>query len=426
MNRVDILQAPTRQKFDPKWGPLLLGLILGLLVGSAVVGMTRALATRPVPIGELAGRLSVLLEDRDPVRRAGAIAQMLDRVSPGEQTADLEPVRAEIRRRFEASRLLQDGDVEFALFGAWWARSDPEAAYRWTQDSPRAGARRVRAAVFDEWGARDPSGAVRAAQADRSEGRRQDALVAAITGADRANLPKSAGLIAALEEITNRIDRRMALQELIRRQLRRQSPAEILSWLAESSVGGEELAEDWNAAAAVAIAAVDPVLATESLSALARSGRALPQGVLESVASNLSSDDPVAALGWLATLEPSEERSDVVRSIYRSWLGREYAAALAWAAERADLPEDWFDPIRANYAFILGHKEPEAGLRLLFQLPIGEERALYVQQVFARWKGKDPEAAEVWLQQADLPEFRRQELRGVQATPPRFSRKSSS
>ncbi len=410
-------------KFDSNWGRLVLGLILGLFVGSAVVGMTRALAARTVPVEELPRRLSALLEDRDPIRRAGAIARILDRVSPEEPSAE---IQAEIRRRFEESKLLYDGDVEFALFGAWWARSDPEAAYRWTQEGPRAGARRVRAAVFDEWGAQDPSGAVWAAQADRSEGRRQDALVAAITGADRAHLPKSAGLISALEEIPNRIDRRLALQVLIDRQLRRQSPAEILSWVAELGDEGEELTEDWNVAAAVAIAAVDPVLATASLTALTRKGHALPPGVVESVASNLSSDDPAAAFGWLATLDPSEERSTVVRSIYHEWLGREYATALAWAAERADLPEDWFDPIRANYAFILGHREPVEGLRLLFQLPIGEERALHVQQVFANWKRRDPEAAELWLQQADLPEFRRQELRGVQAAPPRIPRKSSS
>lgn len=405
---------------------MLRGLILGLLVGFAVVGMTRTLATRRVPITELAGRLAPLLEERDPLRRSGAIARLLNRASPQEPSVDVAYVHDEIRRTFEESKLLHDGDVEFALLGAWWARSDPEAAFRWTQDSPRAGARRVRAAVFREWGARDPAGAVLAAQADRIEGRRQDALVATITGADRSDPAKSAELISALEKIPSRVDRRIALEVLIRRQLRKQSPAETLSWLAEFSDTDEELGEDWNTAGAVAIAAVDPALATESLTAITRAGHELPKGVLQSVASSLGSNDPVATFEWLATLDPSQERSDVVRSTYRSWLGREYAAALAWAKERADLPEDWFDPIRANYAFILGHKQPEEGLRLLFQLPIGEERALHVQQVFAHWKQQDPEAAEAWLQQAKLPEFRKQELRDVKAARSRFPRGSSS
>ena len=161
------------------------------------------------------------------------------------------------------------------------------------------------------------------------------------------------------------------------------------------------------------------------MSAFAQSGDNLPPGVVGTIATRWGVDDPVATLGWLSTLGPDEERADAVRATYRRWLVQDYASALDWAAQRAETPEDWFDPIRANYAFILGHKNPREGLRLLFMLPINDERAFTVQQVFARWKATDPESAEAWLQQADLPEDRKEQLRRA-ASPVSFPQKRRS
>lgn len=392
-------------------------------MGLIFMVVTRLNASREIGFEGAPKRIIALLENRDPLERASATARLLSQVEP--ENIPASGITA-IRFAFEASDQLYDGDVEFALLGAWWAQFDPEAAYQWTRTSPRGASRRVLVAVMNEWGAQDPLAAVLAAGTEGSEVRRQDGLAAAITGADRSVLATSTDLVSVLEQIPNRADRRIALQALIALQLRRETPREYLARAAQLRITrSQELAEDWIAATAMVIAMDDPVLASESLSKFVRPNSTLPPGVVTSIASSWGAVDPVAALEWLSTLGPDEERSDAVRTTYRYWLGRNYASAVDWAAQRAENPDAWFDPIRGNYAYILGQKQPREALRLLFMLPINDERALYVQQVFARWKATDPEPAAIWLQQTDLPEFRKEQLRLIKL-PSRFPRKPAS
>lgn len=415
-------KAP-KGKIRTKWRPLLLGWITGLLVGLVFMGVTRLYASGGVEIEDVPERFAALLEERDPLGRVSAVARLFSEITPEKVSVSDTDIISEIRLAFETSSQLYDGDVEFALLGAWWARLDPEAAYQWTRTSPRGASRRVLVAVFDEWGAQDPLAAVLVARDEKSELRRQAAFAAALTGANRAILPESTDLVSILEEIPNRVDRRIALQALITLQARRETPAELLARAAGSrEERSEDLMEDWFSATAMVVAMDHPAQAAEFLSMLTQSSGTLPPGVVKSVASSWSADDPAATLEWLSRLGPNEERSDAVRSTYRHWLGQDRAFAIDWAAQRAENPDAWFDPIRANYAFILGLKKPREGLRLLFMLPIDDERALYVQEVFARWNATDPDDAEAWLQQADLPRFRKEQLQRARS-PLRFPRK---
>ena len=392
------------------------GVAIGLVLGLVGFFVVRSLDSLPISVEDSPRRFARLLEDPDMLSRAGSVARLFERIDASEAS---DATLQALRDVFEGARLA-DGDIEFALLGAWWAQADPEAAYRWTRVRPQAGSTSVLAAVFEEWGRRDPAAASQAALSESLEIRRQAALAAALLGADRVLAGDAAGLVALLEQIPDRVARREALQAMTARRLQDQGPEALLAWAEGIETASLDVMEDLVCAAAVSTAGVAPVQAAESLSRLAKD-HSLPTGVVEHVAAAWGRIDPIATFEWLSALPASEERSEAVRWTYRGWLGRDRPAALAWAAGRVESPETWLDPIRANYGYILGHEDPEEGLRLLFQLPIGEEREMHVRLVFARWRALEPDAARSWLEAADLPEFRKDELRTAPA-PSRLSK----
>ncbi|MEZ4331463.1 MAG: hypothetical protein R3F35_06900 [Myxococcota bacterium] len=322
---------------------------------------------------------------------------------------------------------LADGDPEFALFGGWWARSDPDAAHGWTRVAPEAGATSVLVEVLQAWGERAPSDAVRVAQQETLAIRRTAALQAAFLGAERA-LSDARAWAEVAATVSDRAELRAALLPMLVRRLDRDGVASLLAWAEAARSPDPAVRHDLVGAVAMAIVDRDPVAAVGVLATHAAGRRSgdrdeaaesgLPADVVERIAQVWVERDPEATFDWLSSLEAGAPRSAAVRLAYERWLGRDREAALAWGAERAEQPDRWLDPVRAAYALLLGQDDPEAGLRLLFMLPIERERALKVQGILANWKGHDPQAAADWIEQADLPELRKQALRAIPARQP--------
>ncbi len=413
---------------------LALGLSLGLCLGLAATSLRSVWGGGSVGIEEAPPRLASALSDADPVSRAARVAGLLARIPSG---ADGPAAIASVRDAFLESSIF-DGEPEYALLAAWWAQRDPRSAHRWIREDPRGASIRVLAAVLDEWGARDPGAAVRAATEEGFALRRRRALEAAMGGAARNEALDAESLGDALAAIPDRSDRRRAMKAFGIRRLEQESLESLLAWTEAAGSDGvspaearpdaaapdhrpdPSLREDGISGIAMAVALEHPERAARLLSTRLSPDRPLAEGVASHVAERWAERDPKAALEWLSTLAPDALLAEAVRTTYRAWLLSDRAAALGWAEERVGLEEEWFEPIRANYAFILGAREPERGLDLLFDLPIDQERALYVQHLFVRWRARQPEAAHRWLDAASLPESRKQELRRL-PPPPRLA-----
>ncbi len=389
------------------WGAALLGLLLGLAVGAISLQRLDVGPFRATAPDQLAERLTAAFAERDPIERVARVTSLL-----GQHPASELPVTVVegVRVAFDRAPL-PDGEIEFAAFGAWWSRADPESAWRWILESPQGRSPRVFVAVFEEWGGRDPVAAARAANLDGFEKRRESALRAALRGATRFDALTSAVLISTLAEIADRGERRVAVESLIEARLARDGVDGLMTWIGSLPAHSGAVANDLAYVSAVAISSIDPVRASDSLHGIADVTGSVPADIARDIASNWGNLDPLATLRWLSGLDPTSDYARTVHMTFYSWMRRDRLAALSWAEQRAEDPAPWLLPIRATYGFVVGHEDSEEGLRLLFQLPIDEEREQLVAHLVSEWRESDPEAAAAWLEAADLPADRKEYLR---------------
>jgi hypothetical protein len=389
------------------WGSALLGVVLGLGVGAIVFSAVEEGSGRRLSPDQLVGALDEAFAQADPIERVARVSQLLAQHPATELPAS---AVEQVRQTFDQAPI-PDGEIEFASFGAWWSRANPESAYVWLRTHPQGRSIRVFAAVFEAWGERDPVAAARAASQDDFELRREAALEAVVRGAARSSALSDEVLISALEEIPDRGNRRTAVEPLIQDRLARQGVDGLLRWVGALPPTSGGVGEDLVLASAVAISSVDPPRAAESLVGITRTGASIPLEVAEEIASRWSETDPLATLQWLSTLEPPGDYARIVRQAFQAWMTRDRSTALAWASQWTEDPAPWLLPIRAHYGFVVGHEDPEEGLRLLFLLPIDAQRDQFVRHVFSEWREADPDAALAWLEATDLPDERKEQLR---------------
>jgi hypothetical protein len=395
------------------WGTTLLGVLLGLGLGWLTwPEPERSLDSAALDVERLSEEVAIALGRKtNPLDRVGRLARLLA-TSPAATDA---PASVEaVRREIERGRIL-NGEVEHAVFAAWWARVDAPAAHAWSRLGPQGSLPRVFVALFEEWAAQDAPAAVRAAVADPFVTRRQRALAATLIGAPELREARPEAWGALLAEIPDRIDRRAALTAAMDRRLRSKG---LESFVADAGRLAASLepsaADDVAAAAALAIAPHTPRSSVGVLATILDSGRSLPPGVARDVAGEWDDREPLATIEWLGSLEPSEEQREAVRLAFHSWISQDRAGALNWAAGQVDSTEGWLQPALVTYGFNLGHSDRERGLELLLSLPGDSQQARFVRHIFAEWREEDPAAAERWLAAADLAPPFKQALRTFQ------------
>jgi hypothetical protein len=284
------------------------------------------------------------------------------------------------------------------LFGMWWARFDPQAAFDWTRGDRRGQFAPVIAGILRSWAHADPKTALATALGLRFPGQREIGIDAAIAGWDESGKP---GLIEGIQQLTFEDQQRVA-ESFARRRVATLGAAGAFQWI-------ESLAADANfkemMAVRIASAAAGSVdggpLAAAWATPRVRSDDRL-SNFPRRIATRWVVADPEAAMAWLASLPAGADRNDGVAEAFRAWAMRDSEAAFAWMAKTG--PQPWNEPALAVYTRAIARERPKEAIELAQR--IGEEELregtmIVIAQV---WMKQDPAAAEAWLHSADVSE----------------------
>ena len=340
---------------------------------------------------QVEARAKEILTGPDPVHRMRELSELLESLGP-----DAAPA---LVSAFDTAPL-DGGDPELVLFGVWWARFDPDAAFKWSSTDWRAQFGSVIAAIFRGWAHKDPQRAMQQAQGVRFPFQRQLAVDAAFAGWDESNGPGLMEMIAGL----NSTDQQRIGEILARRRVISLGPMEAIAWA--EALPDPTFREMMVMRVAGAAAAVKGAAAQVGEWARPRIGLDdRLSGLPRRIATRWIKHDPEAAMAWLSTLPESPDREDGVTEGFRDWARRDPPAAFAWAEKQQAQP--WNEPAIAVYARSLSRERPEHGLEVLSRFGNKALRESSEIVVLRAWREDDQAAADAWMERNHFPSERR-------------------
>jgi hypothetical protein len=121
------------------------------------------------------------------------------------------------------------------------------------------------------------------------------------------------------------------------------------------------------------------------------------------VATRWVRQDPEAAMAWLATLPAGADRDDGVMESFRDWARLDKDAAESWLEARIHEPVPWLDPAMFIYARRLIARDPHRAVVVADLITDETQRNTVYTLILRGWLMRDPEAAEAWVREANLP-----------------------
>lgn len=364
-----------------------LGVGLGLGIGHVFPRGASDPLEASIETSRAGAEVKRILGAEDPLRRVGELGALLPRLGAESLPAVLEA--------FENSTV-DAGDPELILLGSWWARFDPEGALEWITTDWRADHGVVMASVYRSWAHVDPQAALGAARGVRFPEQRHLCMDAAIAGWDESGQP---GLIRFVAAQSDRIVQQNVADVLARRRVIKLGVQGALDWV-EALPDEGEMKKVMRRRIASAGIRVDP----ESILSWAQPliENETVSGLPRRIGTRWVRSDPEAAMAWLATLPEGSDRDDGVIESYRTWLRRDPVAATAWI--EANEIDVWNEPALAVYSRGTWRRDPLATVERLLKITNEDLRYATITWISQRWVAKDREAADAWLQQADLPD----------------------
>lgn len=328
----------------------------------------------------------------DPLVRAARLATAL-------QGFDWEAI-GEVH---EAWGMVADGingsqSVELALLIDWWARHDPEGAFKWLHEKRRQRNPILLTALVRSWATRAPIAASRAVDA-LPKRRDQNLSYVFDAVAQGWNASGQPGVEEYLIALPSDVNRQIALTGLVVDKVRRDGVEETIRW---AEALPDDAAADFKQLAfrrvAGAVADVDPIRAAAW--ALSQRDGELGVGLPRSVAQHWSKKDGQSAMEWLRGFPDAPDVARAFEEGYRTWLSTDREAARAWLREQ-ELDAS-LDPVVAIYARSTAREDPEAALPWAARLQDEVRRDETLEKVARAWMHRDPDAARAWLETGEL------------------------
>ena len=391
------------------WGLIaMLGLVgceRGAGPGSAVQGEIVTLHGDPLPAD---ASLRDVLQHPDAFVRVQRVAQILQRSRPEQLEA--------LRTEFETAAR-DRGDMEYALFGEWWARFDPAAALGFSENNLRTDNPNVSRAIVRAWARADPLGAAESGLLTdfsmMSTAFRTDLLDALVVGWFESGNPGLENWIAGLTQAS---DVARALKTYARLRVIRDGDEETLAWTRQETFPPAKQRLLLAGALSV-ISFQNPQLAAGWLEVAEEDGTDT-RTFMARIANGWGHHDPLQAIEWVSTFPDSDERSRAVRRVGHWWLRRDEEAALHWLETRGG--EAWTDQLRfMSVRYHITHHDYRV------DWPRQMERSEQIVNpntsrgnlawVLQRWLVADPSGAEAWLESHPdrLPEKHVERARGI-------------
>jgi len=343
------------------------------------------------------------LAEADGIDRAERTAAVLQHLDP-ENVAEAAAVYDQM------INMLDEPDIR--PFASAWARFDPAAALDHTlhwrfRDKQQIGA----SAVIEGWAMRDPAAALRAYEETSADfpSLSEDLFLNLLTGwlySDQEGLVEYiAGIRGHKQEI--------AIARVVGKLIRRSGTDATMAWV-ESIVRDDTYDGTFKKRVfrrGIRMVGIwDPELAAAW--AMEHVNDAYAIDAPRIVAGRWASEDGRAAMEWVRSLPRDEVPELAVREAFRAWLASDRAGAVAWL--ESETPAAFHESAILFYAKDLGKREPEKAIGWCERILDERRRLRCLESAAANWYQRDPEAADVWLEQSPLDE----EARRVARTPP--------
>jgi hypothetical protein len=335
-----------------------------------------------------------LISDPDEFKVARTLGERLPKMGPGSVPAFQEVL--------EDAATLELDAVEYELLMRYWARHDPPGAVWFAlTKSPRAFQVAAIRATLRPWAARDPMKAFETVHAWMNEGGDAGAAtqVAMVEGWADSGKP---GLEEFIHDLGSGFDRQRALSTYATAMIRGKGVDAVVKWA--EAVPETDAGYKLDVFRAVGRALVPFDLTAAKNFCTAHCEGPFGSNLRDRIASRWADKDGVAAIEWLGSGAPSEERDTAVRYCFAVWSRRAPNEALPWAQKKltANPKEAWVEPIRPIYARMLGRTRPVDALAVASELTGPVERESITVEILRYWRQKDEAEAEAWLKTSKL------------------------
>jgi len=359
----------------------LVALLVGLLLGRAFVPAAgEEVAAAPSELREV-------LAEADTLRRVGGLSAYLAKAEPEQ----LPEIQAAIE-----SLGIDGTDVEPVLFVEWWGSFDPAAALDWASAPERTAFIGLRPAALRVWARADGPEALTRARDGGDRNRVALAREAALIGWDESLDPGLVDYVLGLREESLR---EQALPIIARRRVVTLGFDGAIQWLRTLPGISPALAGQLRGELVVSGASIDPEAVARWVTPLISGDK--PTGLPLRVGTRWARIDPAAAMEWLGTLPEGPDRLNGLEETYRDWLYLDAEGAMAWM--EGHLGKSWLEPATTLYARRLSERDPERALEVVGAFERTDERNTTQIMILRGWLQRDREAAEAWMESADLP-----------------------
>jgi len=251
-----------------------------------------------------------------------------------------------------------------------------------------------------EWAIQDPAAASRWAE---QQWQRGYGIVALVRGAESWIRTDAAGAAAFLKEVLPTVRQPSDRQELVQLWVTAEPSAALGALNEVVPAQGREAVLSRLLPMAVA---ADPASAVAAVSGIR--DPVLRAKTIADIGVQWSSRDPENALNWAVSLSPGSEQTAAIRSVYQVWSGNQFNSAKA-SLER-------LNSIQRDQALVgIIHERMNTSVAQAADLGLmvfdSLTRAELLDSVFQRWGRSNPAQAKSWVEQSNLPESLRDQLK---------------
>jgi hypothetical protein len=357
---------------------------IGLLLGVMALGC--GLSEDTVPTMEPGEAVRQALAEPDQLVRVAILLPVLERLDP----QNLDEVLAAYEQSFGTGA--ERGAALILLMEAW-VDFDSAGAFDRIMGWPIETRVEAVAALLRPWARSDPVAASRAYNGLQKKRLYTRAFSSLVVGWAESGESEIWTLVEGLEP---GLERENASRHVMEAVLRREGPQALFRQVEELPPGA---ADRFKVAAfrtaGALVAGIDPAAATAFVAK--HLGGPYDRMLVARVGQRWAIDDGDAAMAWIQTLEPGEERDAGMRETYRRWLIRQPDLARAWMRERAD--DTRVAPILKTYAVVAADDDPIEAVEWAQGISDPELRTQALIAIGERWLPRDPERAKSRLEE---------------------------
>jgi hypothetical protein len=302
------------------------------------------------------------------------------------------------------------GATDFDLLVRFWATHQPEETTQWAlRKSPPMARTALIYTAFTVWAETDPQAAMELSQSKIAmAGEVRDPVQYALVRGWYKRNPEQ--LAQFIQQLGIGVSRQRALAAYLQELVRTQGPDAAMEW-------AEALPDTDGPYKRAVYSQVGSLLPFFDHAATMRWCDAHCDGpygknLRNVIARRWVVTDAPAALAWLSTAPEGYDKDLAVQSAYAVWGRTDSAAAVAWmAGTTPETLEAWRRPLLPVYVRLLSFGAPAEAIVWAEAIESDDGRVHWLKTVARVWRKTDEAAAEAWLQQSELSEEAREEVR---------------